>query len=481
MYAVNHRLSNKMDTYAVTRLHNLPQELLDNILGHLEKYRDLGTMRLVWPSLEPVLLPRLFGVVRLSFLEKHRLQFLGISSSSHLAPHVRILRWHSLCHTGEGIGLSQLQAFLSSDAIPRFRPMFLEGLDSMVNLRTFTTIMLHPSQSRGALWREDVTLRSIPSNDFSKTDLVQGFDNFLVPAMLRYGSKIESLRLLCKSTYLEDTSSKPDSSTGMRHGDDLSGDPPAYYRALIEAFSSLRVRLDSFALRNVKKLDLCATFPSATSSEFQRRELQAQLFDIVSAAKELRALSLRSTDPESELEPNSRHSTIFPGLHTLDFKYLHTLKLVNLVFSMTEFNELLAKRAKTLQNILLYNCAGREAGLLEVVRFAAANPSINLQRFSVCVSQSIGLGPWGKDQTMAAQIIPEQEILDFINNGNDNGVGHAAVDPFLHRQPIGSDDWQSVSERVLPTSTDESKIDHYTDLWVTSVESPESSEWPWVN
>jgi hypothetical protein len=59
-------------------LDNIPQELLYNVLGYLD-YRALGTMRLVWPSLdEPVLLPRLFSVIRLSFLEKHRRQFLGM-------------------------------------------------------------------------------------------------------------------------------------------------------------------------------------------------------------------------------------------------------------------------------------------------------------------------------------------------------------------------------------------------------------------
>ncbi|QPC69605.1 hypothetical protein HYE68_000357 [Fusarium pseudograminearum] len=461
----------------MANLHSLPQELLDTILGHLD-IQTLGVLRLVWPSLEPIILPRLFSVVRLSFLEKHRLQFLGISSSPHLAPHVRILRWNSLWHTGQGIGLSQLLAFLSSDAIPTFRPLFLEGLDAMANLRTFTTVILDPSQSLGALWHENLALRRAPSGGLSKLDLVQGFDNFLVPTMLRFESKIESLRLSCQSIIIEDTSPRPDSSTGTRHGRDLAGDFPSYNRALIEAFRSLRVRLDSFALGNIKEIDLCAAFPSAIASEFQRRELQSQLHDIVSAAKGLRVLSLRSTDPESELEPNSRYSTIFIGLHTLEFKYLNTLKLVNLVFSITEFNELLAKRAETLQHILLYNCTGSEAGLLDVIRFAAADPSIHLHRFSVCVSETIDLGPWKVGQTMAAQIIPEQEILGFINN--DNGVEHVAVDPFLHRQPIGADDWQSASERTGLTDTDGLEIDHYTDLWATAVESPETLgyEWP---
>ncbi|CEF76696.1 unnamed protein product [Fusarium graminearum] len=461
----------------MANLQGLPQELLDTILGQLDS-QTLGVLRLVWPSLEPIILPRLFSVVRLSFLEKHRLQFLGISSSPHLAPHVRILRWNSLFHTGEGIGLSQLQAFLSSDAIPKFRPLFLEGLDAMVNLRTFTTVVLHSSQSLGALWHEDIARRRAPSDYFSKLDLVQGFDNFLVPSMLRFESKIESLRLLCKTTIIEDTSTPPDSTPRTPSRTYFAGDLPSYSRALIEAFRSLRVRLDSFALRNVKEIDLCATFPSAISSEFERMELQSQLHDIVSAAEGLRVLSLRSTDIQSQSKPNDRWSTIFPGLHTLEFKYLNTLKLVNLVFSITEFNELLAKRAETLQHILLYNCTGSEAGLLDVVRFAAANPSIYLHRFSVCVSETIGLGPWKEGQTMASQVIPEQEILDFINN--DKGVEHVAVDPFLHRQPIGADDWQSASIRDLQLMNSGPEIDHYTDLWATAVESPETlrSEWP---
>jgi hypothetical protein len=441
-------------------LDNIPQELLYNVLGYLD-YRALGTMRLVWPSLdEPVLLPRLFSVIRLSFLEKHRRQFLGISSSPRLAPHVRVLRWHSLCHTEQfSSSLPRVLAFLSSDAIPNFRPLFLEGLDAMVNLRTFTTIMIDPSQSQGTLWREDMEYGGFNVTDeFSKLDLLQAFDNFLVPAMLGHGSKIESVRLLCKSLIMGDT--RPES--------DLDCDPPTFFRGLIEAFRSLRVRLDSFALRNVKELDLCAAFPSATSSQFQRNELQAHMLDIVSAAKELRVLSLRSTDPDAELEPDIRDSTIFPGLHTLEFKQLSTLKLVNLVFSVKNFNEVLAKCAKTLQHILLYNCTGSETGLLEVVWFAAANSSINLHRFSVCVSKDIGLGPWEEGQTMAAQIIPEQEILAFING---EGV-EDAVNPFLHHQPIGADDWQSPSERYG------GQIDHYTDLWATAVESPERlAEW----
>ncbi|KAM0507819.1 hypothetical protein ACHAP8_000018 [Fusarium lateritium] len=331
--------------------------------------------------------------------------------------------------------------------------------------------MLHHSQSQGDLWRGDSTPplgrlffsdRQFLTDEFTKLDLVQVFDNFLVPAMLCFGSKIESIRLLCKSIIMEDT--RPES--------DFDGDPLAYYRGLIEAFRSLRVRLDSFALRNVKELDLCATLPSAISSEFHRRELQAHMLDVIFAAKELRVLSLRSTDPDSEVKHDIRDSSIFPGLHTLEFKHLSTLKLVNLAFSVKCFNELLAKRAETLQHILLYNCAGTETGLLEVVRFAAADRSIKLHRFSVCVSESVGLGPWEEDQTMAAQIIPEQEILAFINNGE--GVESEAVDPFSHHQPIGCDDWQSASER------DRSEIDHYTDLWATAVESPErlTSEWP---
>jgi hypothetical protein len=351
----------------------------------------------------------------------------------------------------------------------------------MVNLKTITTILLHPSQSRGALWHENLSRRNIPFASYSKLDLVQGFDNFLVPAMLRYESKVESLRILCKGVILEDV------RLGTRPTDDLAGDPPSYYRALIEAFRSLRVRLDSFALRNVNELDLCASFPSATSWEFQRRELQSQLCDIVSAAKGLRVLSLRSTDANSEREPNIRHSTAFPGLLSLRFEHINTLKLVNLVFSTTEFNAWLAKHAETLQHILLYNSAGSDGGLLDVVRFAAADPHVQLHRFSVCISEAIGLGPWKKDQTAAAQIIPEQEIVDFINSNDSKnelmpvprkGVEHAARDPFLHRQPVGSDDWHFATDRVLPPNIP--MVDHYTNLWATAAESPErlASEWP---
>ncbi|KAM0307873.1 hypothetical protein ACHAPM_000604 [Fusarium culmorum] len=348
----------------------------------------------------------------------------------------------------------------------------------MVNLRTFTTVVLHPSQSLGALWHEDMARRRASSDYFSKLDIAQGLDNFLVPTMLRFESKIESLRLLCPSIIIEDTSTRPDSSPGTPPRSYFTGNLPSYIRALIEAFRSLRVRLDSFALRNIKEIDLCTAFPSAISPEFHRMELQSQLQDIFSAPKGLRVLSLRSTDIQSEFKPDKRYSTFFPGLHTLEFKYLSTLKLVSLAFSITEFNELLAKHAETLQHILLYNCTGSESGLLDVVRFAAADPSIHLHRFSVCVSETIGLGPWKEGQTMAAQIIPEQEILDFINN--DNGVEHVAVDPFLHRQPIGADDWQSASMRNLQLLNSGTKIDHYTDLWATAVESSETldSEWP---
>ncbi|RGP77494.1 hypothetical protein FLONG3_4413 [Fusarium longipes] len=461
-------------------LGDLPPELLDTIFGHLKNdRRALGNLRLVWPSLEPVILPRLFSVVCLSFLEKHRLQFLGISSSPHLAPHVQALRWHTLCHTGgshDGITLPQLQAFLSSDAIPNFRPLFLNGLDAMVNLRTITSVMLHPFQSRGALWHEDPSRRSIPFSNYSKLDLVQGFDNFLVPAMLRYESKVESLRILCRAVMMEDV------KLGVRPTDDHSGDPSSYFRALIEAFRSLRVRLDSFALRNVKELDFCAPFPSTTFGEFQRIELQSQLCDIISAAKGLRILSLRSTDPASELKPNKRHATGFPQLFELQFQYLNTLKLVNMVFNTAALNIWLAKHAQTLQHILLYNCAACKGGLSSVVRFAAADPNVRLHRFSVCIPETTGLGPWKEGQTAAAQIIPEQEIVDFINSNDSkneahgNSVEHAARDPFLHRQPIGSEDWHFVTDGPLdniPT------VDHYADLWATAVESPEklSSEW----
>lgn len=480
-------------------LDDLPQELLNTILGHLESDRQaFGNVRLVWPSLEAIILPRLFSVIRLSFLEKHRLQFLGISSSPHLAPHVRILRWHSLCHTEDypdSISLDQLEAFLSSDAIHNFRPLFLEGLDAMVNLRTITTIMLHPSQSRGALWHEDVALRSIPDYPFSKLDLLQGFDNFLVPAMLRYGSKVESLRMLCKSVMLDDQDqvSEQGSAKAIRPGEGMCifGDPPSYDRALIEAFRSLSVRLDSMALRNVKELDLCATFPSATSWGFQRRELQSMLVDRVAVAKELRVLSLRSTDPESELEPNSRHSTTFPGLYQLQFQHLTTLKFVNLVFSTNEFNLMLATHSETLKHILLYNCAGSDNGLIEVVRFAAEDPLVRLHRFAVCIPETVGLGPWKKDEPAAAQIIHEQEIVDFINSNeaknqllpvSRRAMGPPAKDPFLLRQPIGSDDWHSVHKRtILPNM---SIVDHYANIWATAVENSESltSEWPqWGN
>ncbi|PTD03866.1 hypothetical protein FCULG_00002056 [Fusarium culmorum] len=276
----------------------------------------------------------------------------------------------------------------------------------MVNLRTFTTVVLHPSQSLGALWHEDMARRRASSDYFSKLDIAQGLDNFLVPTMLRFESKIESLRLLCPSIIIEDTSTRPDSSPGTPPRSYFTGNLPSYIRALIEAFRSLRVRLDSFALRNIKEIDLCTAFPSAISPEFHRMELQSQLQDIFSAPKGLRVLSLRSTDIQSEFKPDKRYSTFFPGLHTLEFKYLSTLKLI------------------------------------------------------------------------FTQIIPEQEILDFINN--DNGVEHVAVDPFLHRQPIGADDWQSASMRNLQLLNSGTKIDHYTDLWATAVESSETldSEWP---
>ncbi|KAL4724041.1 hypothetical protein ACLX1H_008646 [Fusarium chlamydosporum] len=309
---------------------DLPQELIDKILGYLDNDRQaLAKIRLVWPSLDPNILPRLFSYP-------------------------------------DSVGFHQVQAFLYSDAIPKFRPLFLEGLDAMVNLRTITTVIMHPSQSRGALWHEDLALRKVTDRYFSRLDLIHGFDNFLVPAMLSYESKVESLRLLCKSMALEDLDTESSSPREESPEEEFRHDTTTYDRALIEVFRSLRVRLDSFALRNVKELDICSVFPSSVNWEFQRRELHSQLSDIISSAKGIQILCLRDADAKTEREPNSRCSTTFPGLHSLLFEHLNTLKLVNLVFSVTEFNALLAKHAEILQHVLLYNCAGTDAGLIDV-------------------------------------------------------------------------------------------------------------------
>ncbi|KAF4959501.1 hypothetical protein FSARC_10706 [Fusarium sarcochroum] len=419
----------------MTTLTDLPPEILEYILGHID-FPGLGNVRLVWPSLDSFVLPHLFCVIRLSFLEKHRRQFLGISSSPHLARHVQQLRWFSLYHVDDpdDFSKSYLSKLLSNGSAKEFRAQFFEGLDAMPNLKTFITTILQRTNLSGPLW----LATQVSSYDGLKRPrryygFIEGLTHFLGPAMCRPQSRIKSLRCCDHGIILQGfpmnyrTKWPRQSLAGpVNIKIDLckfESELAKHFRSLVPEFDHSATSWQD-ALESLDEIDLCTAFAFADPEEFQRQTLQPMCWSFLRAAKNLQILSLHSLQGRIPDPQDSHYLWTFEKLFDLRWDNLETLKLVNLTLSTKEFN-----------NVDLHLILGG-----------------------------------GTARDSQAQIIAEQEILDFINSKDPT------KDPFLNREPIGYDEWHVILRR--PSNGNE--IDYYANTWATAVQYPEelSQEWP---
>ncbi|KAJ4254379.1 hypothetical protein NW762_009974 [Fusarium torreyae] len=418
----------------MTTLTSLPPEILEYILGQLD-FPDLCT---------------------------HRRQFLGISFSPHLARHVRQLHWFSLYHANDpdDFSKSYFSQPFATGCISEFRAQFFEGLDSMPNLTTLITSILPRKNSDGPLWHEThVLLSESLERPRRYYGFIEGLTHFLGPAMCRPQSRIKVLRCQDEGLVLPGF---PIKYRIKRPRQNLAGplniniDLLKLESTLTRQFCSLIPEFDHSVVKwqdafaSLTEIDLCTAFALADPEELQRQTLQPICWSFLRAAKNLQLFDLR-------------------------WDNLQTLKLVNLTFSTKEFNVFLSSHASTLRHILLYHCQGSDAGFLGIVKFAAAEPFVHLHRFLVAIrpEQEFGLGldPWDvRASDYQAQIIVEQEILDFVNSKDP------AKDPFLSREPIGFDEWHIILQRP----SNGIKVNYYANTWATAVQFPKElqHEWP---
>ncbi|KAM0556928.1 hypothetical protein ACHAPJ_005604 [Fusarium lateritium] len=265
----------------MTTLASLPPEILEYISGHLD-FPDLCTLRLVWPSLDSFVLSHLFSVIRLSFLERHRRQFLGISSSPHLARHVRQLHWFSLYRANDpdDFSKSYFSQPFATGCISEFRVQFFKGLDAMPNLKTFITSILPGKNSGGPLWHEThVLLSESLERPRRYYGFIEGLTHFLGPAMCRPQSRIRTLRCQDEGIVLQGF---PMKYRIKRPRQNLAGpvnikiDLCKFESQLTKKFCSLIPEFDHSVVKwqdtfeSLTEIDLCTAFAFADPEEFQR-------------------------------------------------------------------------------------------------------------------------------------------------------------------------------------------------------------------
>ncbi|KAF5004329.1 hypothetical protein FDECE_9177 [Fusarium decemcellulare] len=164
---------------------DLPPELFDHILAKLPR-KSLSSIRLVWPRLDPLVLPRLFSTFHFAMRRRDIERFCKIASSPHLSHCVQQVQWYELRVHWER-------------EINELEKRFYAALDAMPNLHTFVTEFVPDVKVVGAQQHLDpadsTTSRQYKPRYYEYAD----FEGYLWepgPAMLRPESRITTIKCL---------------------------------------------------------------------------------------------------------------------------------------------------------------------------------------------------------------------------------------------------------------------------------------------
>ncbi|KAF4959502.1 hypothetical protein FSARC_10707 [Fusarium sarcochroum] len=425
-------------------IENLPPELIGPIIHDLP-LQSLATLRLCWPHLNCLILPRLFHKIHVTFAERHLARIHRVASSSHIAPHVQELVWITSqtrethddndghVHTDHDHELHAREA----------RRIFLACIDALPNLHILTS-ELGPICS--STQKEDIN----------------GLVYAIMPALCRPSSRITSLRLQDPLNYIRWF------RTRFEAADEA---PPATFKSLPEKYTMKRgwscmlphgifsykfkfrvLRVGerekgpyhhfpyewTTALRGLLKLDLQADTAGGAWQCYEPSGKSFALF--LQEAVNLREISVRwrrtghGSLPGRPLEHSGWQ---LEHLFNVQWDHLRTIKLtfVQLTFQGKPFRKFIDRHAATLRHILLYNCRGG-LEVAQIIKHAARNPDIKLHRFAVFPAYE------NHTEEEKPRIIPEKLVLGYINSKDP------LQNPFASWKPSGSEYWGTVDQKA---------------------------------
>nr|CEG02755.1 unnamed protein product [Fusarium pseudograminearum CS3487] len=429
----------------MARFEDLPLELFDSIVIKNDlPPESLAALRLCWPHIDDVVLPRLFRKLYVTFSERH-LERLKNVTSSRLAPlvlelvfAVGTLQVYS-GHTYNDEGFEEYSKV--------FRSEFFACVDALPNLRIFA--------SKGG-----------PRGIIHKDEEIDGLAHGIFPALCRPSSRITHLR--CQGPFdhlrwLVSTFPCIQESPPM-----LKSFPKKYRsrknfeRRYRPASTRYRTPLGQHccpyewgnALRGLVKLDLQFNtkehrFPGSN------RPIANILVGFLEAAVNLEELCFRSGYEGLRMTyVGEQLGRVFDS--KLKLPCLKTIKLayVPLTASGRPFQEFIKRHAATMRHVLLCHIADK---IPDVVRFAATSPEIQLHRFAVLPLQfrhrsADSLRTQAEyEHLLKLRLVPspsppvliaEKSLLDYINSNNPNHQ-----DPLV--DALSSDDrWGTVDQKV---------------------------------
>ncbi|CAF3492978.1 unnamed protein product [Fusarium graminearum] len=423
----------------MARFEDLPLELVDNIVIKNDlPPESLAALRLCWPHIDDVVLPRLFRKLYVTFSERH-LKRLKDVTPSRLAPLVLELVFAvgtlQVCsdrtHKDEGF----------EEYSKVFRSEFFACVDALPNLRIFASKV----GSKGIILKDEK---------------IDGLAHGIFPALCRPSSRITYLR--CQdpfdhlswlvSTFPCIQESFPKKYRSRKNFERRYTSGSTRYR------TPLRQRCFPYewgnALRGLVKLDLQFNtkehrFPGSD------RPIANILVGFLEAEVNLEELcirlgyeGLRMTCVGEQLGRVFDSKLKLPCLKTIKLAY------VPLTASGRPFQEFVKRHAATMRHILLCHIADN---IPDVVRFAATSPEIQLHRFAVLPLQfrhrsADSLRTQSEYEHLLKLrlvappsppvLIAEKLLLDYLNSNNPN-----------HQEPLldalSSDGrWGTVDQKV---------------------------------
>ncbi|KAF5022021.1 hypothetical protein F66182_5904 [Fusarium sp. NRRL 66182] len=405
-------------------LETLPPELIGSIIDDLP-LQTLAALRLCWPHLNGIILPRLFRKIHFTFAERHLERLEAVASTSHIAPHVQELVWitsqtrethndlHGHIHTDVGFEAH----------VKHYRRSFLACVDALPNLHTFTSELG-------------------PESSVTRKQDINGLVYAFLPALCRPQSRITSLRCQDPLNYMRWLHRRSE-----RHPATMFKSLPRKHlackwrRVCVSETKSLGHRYVyewASALRGLVKLDLqtdtiggdwCCREPSGTALEF-----------FLESTVNLRELSVRwrcTSRGSLPGRPLGHSGWSLENLFNVKWHHLRTIKLsfVQITFLGEPFKQFIARHATSLRHILLHNCRG-DLEVLRVIEYAARNPEVKLHRFAVFPAYE------SHPEIEEPRIILERLVLNYINSKDP------LQNPFGSWDPSGFEYWGTIAERA---------------------------------
>ncbi|KAJ4327544.1 hypothetical protein N0V84_002072 [Fusarium piperis] len=424
-------------------MQKLPPEIIRHIFNDLP-HSSLKPLRLCWRFLEPFVLPSLFHTVKVNFAEKHIKRLQGIALSPHLAPLVRQLIWIT---SGTRDTHDDLHGHVNTwtshqNYIKEFRHQFFLCVDAMPNLHTFASELGPPDLD-------------------PKRDEIDGLVYALWPAMCRPQSRITSFRCQDPLNYMkwlnyEYLQAEAGKHTELpawltvkplrhvfamfRHGPDVALPQCRRYLTYPD-FSEppMTPQPSSMGwedpLGKLLRLDLRAD--SAGGYWTPAYTAEAMLRYFLTQAVSIRELSLRFRPTGTYSRPRTDSKWMSIAILTCRWEFLHTVSITFAVLPNPKFFlQFMENHAATLKHILLHQCSS-DKDVVGIIRGAAKSKTVRLHRFLVFPSYQ------GKLEAQKPRIIPERQVLDFINNKH-----YPPSDPFDEWMPSRCCNWGTVAQKA---------------------------------